>query len=118
MPRINVLEFRYAATQDGEWTEPTVDDRELTRDAPRDWCAPVFDEELGTWEQSRVVPYERVEVREVREPPDSGRWVLGRYAEGGWRVVRYVYVGQPYWFDAYAKMDAPDEWRELPEVPK
>ena len=70
------------------------------------------------WREFRVVPYERVEVREGREVPDSGRWVLGRYGEH-WDVVRYVYVGDPYWTSTGGNRTvAPDEWRELPEVPK
>ncbi len=50
------------------------------------------------------------------EPPDSGRWVLGNFDEL-WDVVRYVYVGDPYWTSGAVRVHrAPDFWLELPDA--
>jgi hypothetical protein len=114
MPRINVLEVRYHLN--GTWGGPIAE--EFANEEPRDWADATPTPVTKTPKQSRVVPYERVEVREGREPPDSGRWVLGRHGEQ-WDVVRYVYVGDPYWTSVGGhRALAPDDWRELPGASK
>jgi hypothetical protein len=125
MPRINVLEVRHAGAETGPWGEPIA--RRLAHDlaVAREWSAPDHEVNASTWVQSRVVTYERVEVREGREVPEpladapAGRNVLGYYGKlgVGWQISRYNFA-ECRWESLRPFLGTPDEWRELPEAPK
>ncbi len=118
MSRINVLEVRYAAKKEGPWGEPEQVSFRAKPNATTNWGQPHdFDEGARAWRQCRVVPYERVEVREGRDPPNDDREVLAWFG-AGWEVVYYSHPLKEWVTDSPTGFRVPDEWRELPEVPK
>jgi hypothetical protein len=118
MASINVLEVRYSMTgPDGPWCEP---DTKGQAHAPEsDWSEPF--EFAGTWSQSRVVPYSRVESHAGSERPTKSGDYLACYG-GAWTIRRWskkLKWGRHTDDDgAVWPVRDPDCWQELPEAPK
>jgi len=85
MPRINVLEVRYAPAEAGPWCEPKASCIQGPPLPARDWSTPTSDCLIPglPWMQTRVVPYERVEVNPPEIPDSSGKAVEDGGAGGG-----------------------------------